>query len=200
MEEDDEEVSLTCTQRRKSSIPGLSIYQSVQNSLNQGSEQTLYESVRNTLYEDVISMNSMHSAVSLENIRQIYTDDLSTINNDTDETIIDGSYTDVKNSMHNSRLLSHSGTKYSLYFRDEIRSIDFVLVWDEYNGEAQTYHSVEHRKSLTMRKFEENMLRTCMVWNRRLHIALRVYRRVPIYFLKSPYVGKWLHHTWLNLE
>ncbi|XP_032688341.1 uncharacterized protein LOC116852262 isoform X3 [Odontomachus brunneus] len=146
MEEDDEEVSLTCTQRRKSSIPGLSIYQSVQNSLNQGSEQTLYESVRNTLYEDVISMNSMHSAVSLENIRQIYTDDLSTINNDTDETIIDGSYTDVKNSMHNSRLLSHSGTKYSLYFRDEIRSIDFVLVWDEYNGEAQTYHSVEHRK------------------------------------------------------
>jgi len=46
--------------------------------------------------------------------------------------------------------LSHSGTKYSLYFLDEIRSVDFVLVWDEYDGEAQTYDSVEHRRvSLT---------------------------------------------------
>lgn len=42
--------------------------------------------------------------------------------------------------------LSHSGTKYSLYFCDEIRTIDFVLVWDEYDGEAQTYRSVERRK------------------------------------------------------
>jgi len=45
--------------------------------------------------------------------------------------------------------LSHSGTKYSLYFRDEIRSIDFVLVWDEYSGEAQTYRSVERRRVST---------------------------------------------------
>lgn len=42
--------------------------------------------------------------------------------------------------------LSHSGTKYSLYFRDEIRSIDFILVWDEFNGEAQTYRNVERRR------------------------------------------------------
>lgn len=104
MDEDDEEVSLTCSQRRKSSIPRLSIYQSAQNSLHQGSEQTLYESVRNTFYEDAISMNSMHSVVSLENIRQTYTDD-SSVNNDTNETVIDGNYTDVRNSTHNSRLV-----------------------------------------------------------------------------------------------
>lgn len=103
MEEDDEEVSLTCTQRRTSSIPGLSIYQSVQNGLNQGSEQTLYQSVRNTLYEDAISTNSMHSAVSLDNLHP--SDDSSTINNDTNETVIDNSQTDTRNSIHDSRLV-----------------------------------------------------------------------------------------------
>lgn len=35
---------------------------------------------------------------------------------------------------------------FSLYFRDEIRTIDFVLVWDEYNTEAQTFRSTEHRR------------------------------------------------------
>lgn len=103
MEEDDEEVSLTCTQQRKNSIPGLNLYQSAQNGLNQGSEQTLYQSVRNTLYEDAISMNSMHSAVSLDNLHP--SDDSSTINNDTNETIIDNSCTDTRNSIHNSRLV-----------------------------------------------------------------------------------------------
>lgn len=103
--EDDEKVSLTYTRRRKSSIPGSSIYQSMQNSLNQGSEQTLYQSVRNTLYEDTISMDSMHSVVSLENIGQIHTDDSSTVLNDTNETVVDGSYTDATNNTHGSRLV-----------------------------------------------------------------------------------------------
>ncbi|EZA51402.1 Anoctamin-1 [Ooceraea biroi] len=153
MEEDDEEISLTCTQRRKSSIPDPSKYQSPRNSLNQGSEQTLYQSVRNTLYEDAISMNSMHSAISLDNL-PTYIDEESSTLNDTNETVIDtdDNCIDRRNSAHDSRLLSHSGTKYSLYFVDEIRSVDFVLVWDEYNGEAQTYHNVEHRKV-----FEKNL-------------------------------------------
>jgi len=89
MEEDDEEVSLTCGQRCESSNPGSSVYQSVQNSLNQGSQQTLYQSVRNTLYEDTMSTNSMRSAVSLDNLDPAYVDDSSTVNNDTNETIID---------------------------------------------------------------------------------------------------------------
>lgn len=105
MEEDDEEVSFTCTRRRKNSIPGSSIYQSIQNSLNQGSEQTLYQSVRNTLYEDAISMNSMHNIESLENIRQTHSDDSSTVNNDTNETVIGGSSADLRNSMRSSRLV-----------------------------------------------------------------------------------------------
>ncbi|XP_050464477.1 anoctamin-1 isoform X1 [Cataglyphis hispanica] len=155
MEEDDEEVSLTCMQRRTSSIPGLSIYQSVQNGLNQGSEQTLYQSIRNTLYEDAISANSMHSAVSLDNLHP--SDDSSTINNDTNETVIDNSQTDTRNSIHDARLLSHSGTKYSLYFRDEIRSIDFVLVWDEFNGEAQTYRNVERRRVFELNLEKEGL-------------------------------------------
>lgn len=103
MEEDDEEISLTCTQRRTNSIPGISIYHSVQNSLNQDSEQTLYQSVRNTLYEDAISMNSMHSAVSLDNFHS--SDDSSTINNRTNETVINNSCTDTRNSIQDSRLV-----------------------------------------------------------------------------------------------
>lgn len=119
MEEDDEEVSLTCTQRRTSSIPGLSIYQSVQNGLNQGSEQTLYQSVRNTLYEDAISANSMHSAVSLDNLQP---SDDSTINNDTNETVIDNSQADTRNSIHDSRLVRIN----PLYLTDTYKMLSFI--------------------------------------------------------------------------
>lgn len=113
MEEDDEEVSLTCAQRRESSVPESSLYRSVQNSLNQGSQQTLYQSVRNTLYEDDMSVNSMRSAVSLDNLCSTYMDDPSTVNNDTNETIINDtnetivseSYTDKKNNIHDTRLV-----------------------------------------------------------------------------------------------
>ncbi|XP_014471955.1 PREDICTED: anoctamin-1 isoform X2 [Dinoponera quadriceps] len=154
MEEDDGAISFACTRRRKSSNTGSSIYQSMQDNLNKGSEQTLYQSVRNTLYEDAISMNSMHSVVSLENIDQTYIDDSSIINNDENEMeeTVDGSCTGVGNTTRDSRLLPHSGTKDSLYFQDEIRSIDFVLVWDEYDGETQTYRNIERRKI-----FEKNL-------------------------------------------
>jgi len=103
MEEDDEEVSLTCMQRQKNSVPEPSIYRSAQNSSNQGSEQTLYQSVRNTLYEDAISMNSMHSAVSLDNL-PTHTDDSSSVN-DMNETVIDSNCTDTRNNVHESRLV-----------------------------------------------------------------------------------------------
>lgn len=105
MEEDDEEVSLTNVQRRKSSVPGLSLYHSARNSINQDSNQTLYQSVRNTLYDDAISMDSMQSAVSVDNLQSTHTDNSSTINNDTNETVIDGSYIDTQNNVHDSRLV-----------------------------------------------------------------------------------------------
>lgn len=119
MEEDDEEsISLTCVQRRESSVPESSVYQSVQNSLNQGSQQTLYQSVRNTLYEDTMSMNSMRSAVSLDHLYPTYTDDSSTVNNDTNDTVIDGSYTDTKNNVHDTRLVKiNQFFSYVLYTR-----------------------------------------------------------------------------------
>lgn len=103
MEEDDEKVSLTCPQRRESSIPGSSVYQPMRNSSNQGSQQTLYQSVRNTLYEDAMSMNSMRSAVSLDDLYP--TDDTSTVNNETNETVIDESYTDTKNNVRDAKLV-----------------------------------------------------------------------------------------------
>ncbi|CAL7952011.1 unnamed protein product [Xylocopa violacea] len=95
------------------------------------------------------SLNSMHSAISLEDIQQSCNDDLSTLNNDTNETVIDGSCTDLRN---NRRSISKCEKAFSLYFRDEIRTIDFVLVWDEYNAEAQTYRCTEYR-----RVYEKNL-------------------------------------------
>lgn len=98
------------------------------------------------------TLNSMHSAISMEDIQQTHNDDTLTFNNDTNETIIDGSCTDLRNSKRSSRSASKCGTIFSLYFRDEIRTIDFVLVWDEYNVEAQTYRCTEYR-----RIFEKNL-------------------------------------------
>lgn len=117
MEEDDEEVSLTCAQRRESSAPGSSIYQSMQNSLNHGSQQTLYQSVRNTLYEDAMSINSMRSAVSLDNLYPTHTDDSSTVNNDTNDTVLDGSDTDTKNNVHDTKLVRINLMFYDLYIK-----------------------------------------------------------------------------------
>ncbi|CAL7952008.1 unnamed protein product [Xylocopa violacea] len=153
MEEDDEEVPcIQNTGNSKSNTSEVSLYRSVQSNLNVGSIQTLYQSIHNIPLNNVGSMsslNSMHSAISLEDIQQSCNDDLSTLNNDTNETVIDGSCTDLRN---NRRSISKCEKAFSLYFRDEIRTIDFVLVWDEYNAEAQTYRCTEYR-----RVYEKNL-------------------------------------------
>lgn len=105
MEEEDDDVSVPCIKNHRSSTSGVSLYQSVQSHLNAGSEQTLYQSVRNTFSNDVGSMsslNSLHSAISMEDIRESYNDDLSTLNNDPNETIVDGSCTDLRNDREGS--------------------------------------------------------------------------------------------------
>ncbi|XP_017877213.1 anoctamin-1 isoform X2 [Ceratina calcarata] len=98
------------------------------------------------------SLNSVHSGMSMKDVRQSRSEDLSSLNNDTNETYLDGSCTDLRNSRSGSRSVSKGGTAFSLYFRDEIRTIDFVLVWDEYNTEAQTFRCSEFR-----RVFEKNL-------------------------------------------
>ncbi|KAG7214025.1 hypothetical protein KM043_001395 [Ampulex compressa] len=152
MEEEDEKVSLPWIRRRRNSNPETSIYQSAEGGLNLGSAQTLYQSVRNTFYEDALSMNSLSSTVSMENIRQSGDEDSSIFNNNTNETIIDGSCVGLGNSSNGSRSRSHGGAAFSLYFQDEIRSIDFILAWDEYDTDAQSQRCTDFRKV-----FEKNL-------------------------------------------
>lgn len=104
MEEEDEEVSTPWIQRNN--ISEASLYRSIQSNLNAGSVQTLYQSVPNISLNNIGSMNtlhSMHSAISMEDIQQTHNDDTLTFNNDTNETIIDGSCTDLRNSKRSSR-------------------------------------------------------------------------------------------------
>ncbi|XP_017761030.1 PREDICTED: anoctamin-1 isoform X1 [Eufriesea mexicana] len=147
MKEDDDEVSVPWIQDYKNNISEADLYRSIQSNLNAESVQTLYQSVYNTSLNDSESMSTLNnilSAISME--------DLSAPNNDTNETAIEGSCTDLRNSERSSRSVSKGGTVFSLYFHDEIRTIDFVLVWDEYNVEAQKYHCTEYR-----RVFEKNL-------------------------------------------
>ncbi|XP_031841577.2 anoctamin 1 isoform X1 [Nomia melanderi] len=154
MEEDDEEVSIPWIQKDKSETPDASLYRSIQSNLNIGSLETLYQSVYNTLYdvESVISSSSMHSAISMEEIRHPDNVNESPVNNESNVTVIDGSCTNLRNNRSDSRVVSNSGTTFNLYFQDEVRTIDFILVWDEYSTEAQTYRSIECR-----RVFEKNL-------------------------------------------
>lgn len=143
MEEDDE-VFIKLTQQCESHTPAISVYHSLQDDLHHGSEQTLYQSLRNTLYDDMISMASVHSETIVRNNSSSNNDDALTVDNEADETIMNGSCTNINQS--------DSSTRFSLFFKDKIRSVDFVLVWDEFDGEAQTYRSVEFR-----RVFETNL-------------------------------------------
>ncbi|XP_078050290.1 anoctamin 1 isoform X1 [Augochlora pura] len=99
----------------------------IPNNFSVGSAQTLYQSVRSTLNvdESIISTDSMQSAISMEEFRQYDND---------------------------NEFVPNSKIGFSLYFQDEIRTIDFVLVWDEYSTEAQSHRSVEYR-----RVFEKNL-------------------------------------------
>lgn len=111
MEEEDEEVSTPWIQRHRNNISEASLYRSIQSHLNAGSVQTLYQSVPNISLNNIGSMNtlnSMHSAISMEDIQQTHNDDTLTFNNDTNETIIDGSCTDLRNSKRSSRSVNLS--------------------------------------------------------------------------------------------
>nr|XP_050852296.1 anoctamin-1 isoform X4 [Vespula vulgaris] len=143
MEEEDE-VFMKLTQQCESHTPALSVYHSLQDNLNYGSQQTIYRSPRNTLYEDAISMNSLYSRTSPQNNGSLNDDDILPVDNETNEAIMNGSCSEINQS--------DSSTRFSLFFKDKIRSVDFVLVWDDFDGEAKTYRSVEHR-----RVFETNL-------------------------------------------
>ncbi|CAK9797502.1 Ano1 [Anthophora plagiata] len=154
MKEDDEEASVPWIQNSVNSTPAIDLYHSIQSDLNIGSAHTLYHSILNSSSNDVANMsslNSMHSAISMEDIQQSRNNDLSSLYTGTNEIIIDGSCTDLRNN-RSSNSISKCGALFSLYFRDEIRTIDFILVWDEHNAEAQTYRNTEYR-----RIFEKNL-------------------------------------------
>lgn len=108
MEEEDEEVSTPWIQRHRNNISEASLYRSIQSNLNAESVQTLYQSVPNISLNNIGSMNSMHSAIFMEDIQQTHNDDTLTFNNDTNETIIDGSCTDLRNSKRSSRSVNLS--------------------------------------------------------------------------------------------
>ncbi|XP_046742491.1 anoctamin-4 [Diprion similis] len=151
MEEDEESVNLT--QRRSHSISCTrscsqpSIYRSTQSNLNHISQLTLYQSIPGTLFGSAISVNSAESAVSTRSVHSACSGDsltarameLRMVGGDCDQIRDDEAGRGI-------RLDSHYDEASSLYFRDELRTIDFVLVWDEHNGEAITYKSVEMRR------------------------------------------------------
>ncbi|XP_015115745.1 anoctamin-4 isoform X1 [Diachasma alloeum] len=140
---EDEEDDIKFLERRRRSTSQPSIYRSTQSNLNSGSQQTLYHSVRNTMYEDAISMETLNADEE---------DETSTLRG-TEETLIEGSCGDVRGSGINGGIhsLAHSESG-SLYFKDGIRSIDFVIVWDEHDGQASAFRSSEYRKI-----FERNL-------------------------------------------
>lgn len=94
MEEEDE-VFIKLTQQCESHTPALSVYHSLQDNLNDGSDQTVYRSPRNTLYEDAISMNSLYSRASAQNNRSLNYDDILAVDNETNETTMNGSCSEM---------------------------------------------------------------------------------------------------------
>lgn len=119
MKEDDEEVCVPWIQDHRNSRSGrsrsdVSAYQSIQSNLNAGSVHTLYQSLHNISLNGIGSMsslNSMHSVISLEEIQQTCNEDDSTINNDTNETVIEGSCSDLRNR-RGSRAVNHLYTEF----------------------------------------------------------------------------------------
>uniref|UniRef100_A0A0C9PLD5 Cdh-4 protein n=1 Tax=Fopius arisanus TaxID=64838 RepID=A0A0C9PLD5_9HYME len=79
MEEEEDYDKFFERRRRSESQP--SIYRSTQSNLNSGSQQTLYHSLRNTMYEDAISMETLNADDQ---------DETSTLT--TDETLLEGNY------------------------------------------------------------------------------------------------------------
>lgn len=91
-DEDDDGVILANNHR--GSTPQPSIYRSTQSNLNAGSQQTIYQSVRNTLYDDAISLEVMSTAGGSTEER-LQADDVSTLRGTT-ETVLEGSCGDLR--------------------------------------------------------------------------------------------------------
>lgn len=108
MEEDDEEVSIPWIQKDKSETPDASLYRSIQSNLNIGSWETSYQSIYNTLCDadSVISSSSMHSAISMEEIRHPGNVNELPVNNESNATVIDGSCINLRNDRSDSRVVS----------------------------------------------------------------------------------------------
>ena len=87
--------------------PQPSIYRSTQSNLNGGSQQTLYQSVRNTLYDDAISLEFMNNGGDSPG-DGIHVDDSSTLRG-TAETVVEGSCRDLRwcEQSGDSRLVRH---------------------------------------------------------------------------------------------
>ncbi|XP_034950899.1 anoctamin-4 isoform X1 [Chelonus insularis] len=134
MEEEENDKTEIVSRRSHSTSP--SIYRSATSNIdNKGSQQTIYQSFRNTMYEDAISVDMTNGIVNFTS-----GDDSSTLRG-TEETVLEGSCEDFAQD---------DGTY--LFFRDGIRSIDFVLVWDECDEQAITPKCVYYRKV-----FERNL-------------------------------------------
>ncbi|XP_043284882.1 anoctamin-4-like [Venturia canescens] len=128
-----------------------SIYRSTLSNLNMGSQQTIYQSLRNTIYDDAISLNLTNNFEFSEN--HLQADDSSTLRGTT-ETVVEGSYGDLQESEEDgeSNVPNDFITSSSLYFRDGVRSIDFVMVWDQNNEYTLTYKCNKLREI-----FEKNL-------------------------------------------
>lgn len=93
MEEEEKDTIINIDSRNNmKSISNPSIYRSIQSNLNNAdSQQTVYYSVRNTVYEDVISLDSVDGAGD----RNYYESENSTLRG-THETLIDDNYHNVR--------------------------------------------------------------------------------------------------------
>lgn len=93
MMEDEEEEGTRFARNERGYTP--SIYRSTLSDLNTGSQQTLYQSVRNTIYDDAISLDEADNSESSEN--HLRANDSSTLRG-TAETVVEGSCGDLRGS------------------------------------------------------------------------------------------------------
>ncbi|XP_044002725.1 anoctamin-5-like [Aphidius gifuensis] len=155
MEEEEEKNSIIIDINEKNyvknnSSPNLSIYRSIQSNLNNAdSQQTLYHSVRNTMYEDAISMDIVDGTGDGN-----YDFENSTLRGTRETLIDDDDFHDVRThpETNGNPPLLPEVDETNLFFRDGIRSIDFVLVWDEHDTHSLSFRCTEFRKI-----FEKNL-------------------------------------------
>ncbi|XP_033224171.1 anoctamin-4-like isoform X2 [Belonocnema kinseyi] len=135
---DDEDEGDSKRLRRSGSSQSNS-YNSAKMSLQYGSKQTLYKSLpdisepsngnKNLVGNGLNSQNPEPGGETAIGTTEIMLEDME------ENCDLNGQGWGLKNEMSN------------LYFRDKIRSIDFVLVYDEYDREALTYRSQKFRRA-----------------------------------------------------